>query len=542
MRKKASRILGTILVGAMILGTMAGCGAEDGANSDSVAAGNPVESLVDVEATGITYPLDTDETLSIAIINDKPIAAVSKDITATPFAKALSEQTGVDIEFIVLEDYNAMNLMFADAELPDIVWGRPYTNYSGGPSRAISDGVLLPITKEEMNTYAPDYMAVVNAASEDVARTIKTDDGEYIGFAQITDDIALQNTGGMVLRADWLRELNMEVPTNPEELEAYLQACVDKGIEKPFPSMQITQAITNGFWTSPFGLVRADLYQVDGEVHCGYAEPEYKDVLVWLKSLVDKGLMDTSFTKYENGVYGDKQAVWHGAVGGGIGTWLAAMEVERPEFDVVAMPSMPGPNGETPMSGTAGKPVGSTYCWITPACANKELALQFLNFCYTEAGYMLFNFGVEGESYTMVDGVPTYTEWITQNPDGLSMQQAMAQYNRAAVGGGPFVQSVEYAKQYFWRPQQQEATETWSQHDGAKYRMPEFQVAEVDAAECAKIASDINTYVTESRVKFITGEWSFDDFETVYLKTLEDMGLARYKEIIQEACDRYYAR
>lgn len=542
MRKKASRILGAILAGAMVLGTMAGCGAEDVAGSDSAAVENSVDDSADVEATGITYPLDTDETLSIAIVNDKPIASVSKDISATPFAKALAEQTGVDIEFIVVEDYNALNLMFAGGELPDIVWGRPYTNYSGGPSRAISDGVMVPLTEEEMNTYAPDYMAVINAGSEDVARTIKTDDGEYIGFAIIQDEPELQNASGMLLRADWLREFNMEVPTTPEELEAYLQACVDKGIEHPFPSQQMGPAIVYGYWTSPFGLVRADLYQVDGEVHCGYAEPEFKEVLAWFKSLADKGLMDTSFTKYENGVYGDLQAAWHANIGGGIGTYMSTMEVERPEFDVVAMPSMTCTNGEISMSGQAGKPVGATYCWITPACENKELAMQFLNFCYTEAGHLLLNFGVEGESYTMVDGVPTYTEWITKNPDGLSMQQAMAQYNRAAVGGGPFVQSTVYAEQYFWRPQQREAAVTWSNHDGAKYRMPEFQVSELDAAEYSKIASDINTYIVEARVKFITGELSLDDYETVYLKTLEEMGLERYLEIIQEACDRYYAR
>ena len=142
----------------------------------------------------------------------------------------------------------------------------------------------------------------------------------------------------------------------------------------------------------------------------------------------------------------------------------------------------------------------------------------------------------------MVDGVPTYTEWITHNPDGLSMQYAMAQYNRAAVGGGPFVQSVVYADQYFWREQQKEATVTWSQHDGEKYRMPQYQVAGEDAAEFNRIAADINTYVAESRVKFITGELSLDDYESVYLKTLNDMGYERYLEILQEACDRYYTR
>ena len=160
MKKKMTRVLGAIIASVMVLGTIAGCGAEEVANSDSVVAENSIEDSADVEATGITYPLDTDETLSIAIVNDKAIAAVSKDITATPFAKAWAEQTGVTLEFIVVEDNNAMNLLFADGDLPDIVFWRPYV-YSGGPEKAIADGILSPITQEEIGKYAPDFLMAV---------------------------------------------------------------------------------------------------------------------------------------------------------------------------------------------------------------------------------------------------------------------------------------------------------------------------------------------------------------------------------------------
>ena len=142
----------------------------------------------------------------------------------------------------------------------------------------------------------------------------------------------------------------------------------------------------------------------------------------------------------------------------------------------------------------------------------------------------------------MESGEPVYTDWITHNPDGLSMQQAMGQYNRSAVGGGPMIQTYDYAKQYFWRPQQQLAMEVWSQNDSHNYCMPNFIVADEYAAEYAKIGADIATYVAESRVKFVNGDFAMDDFENVYIPTLKEMGLDRYLEIIQEACDRFYAR
>ncbi len=544
MKRNLKRVLGAVLAGAMILGTMTACGPKEPAN-DSTPVESSVAGSEAVEAAEITYPLDTDATLKIAIVNDKPIAAVSKDISNAPFAKAWAEQTGVNLEWVVCEDNNAMNLLFADAtDLPDLIYWRPYS-YAGGPQKAIEDGVMVPFTVEEAAQFAPDFLAAVEAAEEDVRRTMMTDDGEFFGMGMIMDDPALQNASGILVREDWLREFGMEVPNTPEELEAYLQACKDvKGISDAMSSVWANDMLYYGLITSPFGLVKAQEYQVDGTVHFGYAEPEYKEVLAWLNGLAEKDLLDTHFTWPEKSdYYGEKIGCWFNSIGSGIGTYMATMEAEDPEFEVVAVPSLVAKDGDVAMTGLAEKPVGPAYVWITPNCENKELALKFMNYGYTEAGDLLWNFGVEGESFTMVDGVPTYTEWITHNPDGLSMQEAMAQYNRAAVGGGgTFCQSVEYAKQYFWREQQQEATVTWAQHDGYKYRMPNYSVAEADAAEYSRIKADIETYVEECKPKFISGEMSLDDFDTVYIKTLKDMGLDRMQEIVQEACDRFYAR
>ena len=66
---------------------------------------------------------------------------------------------------------------------------------------------------------------------------------------------------------------------------------------------------------------------------------------------------------------------------------------------------------------------------------------------------MLFNFGVEGVSYEMKDGYPTYTDEVMKNPDGLSITQALSKYNLASYSG-PFVQDRRYVEQYSALPQQ----------------------------------------------------------------------------------------
>ena len=73
---------------------------------------------------------------------------------------------------------------------------------------------------------------------------------------------------------------------------------------------------------------------------------------------------------------------------------------------------------------------------------------------------MLNNFGIEGESYEMVNGEPKYTELITNNPDKLPMAQILTMYVRA-TGEAPFIQDPRYIEQYYQLDSQQKALGIW---------------------------------------------------------------------------------
>ena len=59
------------------------------------------------------------------------------------------------------------------------------------------------------------------------------------------------------------------------------------------------------------------------------------------------------------------------------------------------------------------------------------------------------NFGVEGESYNMVDGKPVYTDQIFNNPEGLSIAEALSMYCRATVPAPGLKQAPEYLERSF---------------------------------------------------------------------------------------------
>ena len=140
----------------------------------------------------------------------------------------------------------------------------------------------------------------------------------------------------------------------------------------------------------------------------------------------------------------------------------------------------------------------------------------------------------------MVDGKPIYTDTILNNPDGLTVSQAMSMYIRAN-SDGPFIQQYGYFEQYTQQPEQKAALKLFADTDGIKYCLPNITPTQEESKEYAAIMNDINTYRDEMEVKFILGTESLDNFDK-YVETIESMGLSRALEIQNAALERYNAR
>ena len=200
--------------------------------------------------------------------------------------------------------------------------------------------------------------------------------------------------------------------------------------------------------------------------------------------------------------------------------------------------------------------------------------MKWLNFGYTDAGHMLFNFGIEGQSYEMVNKehraivtedkvdannklygyqkndageivmetseYPQYTKEITENPKGLSMQQAFTVYSEAGQGGN-YRQDLRYLEQYAALPQQQEAWITWCDTDTFEHYVPNTGVAEKDAKRYSQIYTDVCKERDEMWIKFITGERPISEYDD-FVKDLKKIGLDEMIEIKQAAFDAFNAR
>ena len=132
----------------------------------------------------------------------------------------------------------------------------------------------------------------------------------------------------------------------------------------------------------------------------------------------------------------------------------------------------------------------------------------------------------------MVDGKPTYTDYVTNNPDGKTMSEMLALETRAT--GGPFAQSVRYTEQFLGLPQQSAAVE--------KYSLPAVMaLTQEESDEYTRIMTNANTLKGEKFVKYIQGTESIDTWDS-YIDELKNMGIERAIEIEQAAYERFLSR
>lgn len=544
MKERLKRVSALLLATVMVASCFIGCGKKE------EAADAPAENAAteDVAAEEFSYPADTDVTLTYWMELNANVAANYNNMAETTFGKNLMEQTGINVEYThpaVGQVAEAFNLLMSDKVLPDII-EYSWLGYSGGPEKAIKDGVIIPLN-DIIDQYCPNLKAYLEANPE-IDRMVKTDDGTYYCFPFVRGGDTLLTSTGLVVREDWLKELELEVPTTIEEWETVLTAFKEeKGAAAPFTYQYSSGGLTNNNpWAYAYGVTRNFYLDDSGKVVYGAVQDGYKEYLQLMNKWMKEGLLDVDLltltgdqvaAKITNGSAGAS----FGYCGSGMGNWTTAGQATDPNYNLVAAPYPTLVDGEKPEMGQRDNNyIGTGSAAISTSCENVELAARLLDYAYSEEGRMLYNFGEEGTSYELVDGEPHYTDLLLKNPDGLSITHAMGGYIRANYNG-PFVQDEAYAQQYYSLDTQKEAVKIWADTNMAKHVVPPITPTTDEAKEQSQIMNEINTYRDEYTIKFILGTADFSEWDT-YVETIYGMGLDRVLEIQNGALDRYNAR
>ena len=545
------KLLAMSITLALVASMFSACGdnaanSSEGASSSSGSSSSGSSSQASssgTEAAGVTYPLEGNPKLTLVASENAYVLNSYATWQETPFIEAWAEQTGVDLEASFVSDFS---VYLASGDYADIiVYG--WNGYSGGAAKAISDGIIIGI-EDYVEEFAPDYWKVLNDEPNNLKGSM-TSAGNMVGFYNVRTEPA-RNSWGAYLRGDWLEELDKDVPTTLDEFTDMLKTFKEKkGASIP---LGVTLGDLNsmggyGILTSPFGLVNTGTYQIDGVIHNGFYEEAYKDYLIYLNQLYNEGLIDSNLLTVDgtttksnlmNGVSG--ATVGFGS--GGLGSTMQQMASVDPNFDLVPMGSLTENDDERAMYGQKVGYLSGVAAAITTSCKDVETAMKFLNYGYTEKGNLLMYYGIEGTSFEMIDDYPYFTDFVKNNPDGLTFAQAISLYDYSPANG-PYVSNGDYSIQTYTDTQLY-ALELWKDNDTAKYFVPTdaISISEEHMDDYTSIKSEVDTCVNEYFSKFVTGEYSIEEKWDEYISTLKSMGIDTMIQYYQEAYDEYQSR
>jgi len=440
--------------------------------------------------------------------------------------KELEKRTNIHVDFLHPSgDTNqAFQLLIASNDLPDVI-ELVADRYPGGPDKAIADGVYYRLN-EMIDKYAPNYKKVRESSPEIQRQTI-TDDGNIWAFASIQTDYEEPWTG-LQIRKDWLDELGLPIPTTIDELYIALTAFKNqKGAEVPmtwWDSWQDKFGFLIGAWD-----IGPEFFKVDEKVKYGPIEPAYKDYLITMNKWYKEGLIDPEF--FSRNGDGRATLIANNEVGVFNSTSdKAVAAVSR------AMPYVTLVKGDTRRYGLKNFFNKGNEAAITTKCKYPEEVVKWFDYHYSDEGFMLFNYGIEGVSYTMQDGKPVFTDLMLNNPDGYSPSDMSWVYK---VHVGPYLRD--------WRAfpgiddAYLERSHVWGSTMDPIYNMPPITLKAEEGTEFSTIMSEVKTYVDEMTTKFIIGEVPLENYPQ-FVENIKKMGIDRAIDLQQQALDRYNNR
>lgn len=454
------------------------------------------------------------------------------------------EMSGIKIEWEQVDTTNladTRNIRLASGNLPDAFYSAqiPSTDLAtyGGKGTFVELGSLI----EE---HAPNIAALFKRMPS-VKQAWTQPDGNIYSTGNVID----QDFTSLVVplrywvSEEWLQKTGKSMPTNTDEYYEFLKAVkeADPSIV-PYTSHSfkwILRSMKGAFGLGNRGIEHeyVDYDESTKGLRFFANTDNWKEMLQYLNKLYSEQLLDEGIFTQDYTAYVAKGGEKSYASFVGIGPSVLGF-TDDAGYDGTMV--LAGPHGDqfTAMVQPNANGVGEFV--ITKNNQHPAETLKWIDYFYSKEGSLLYFMGVENKTFTYDDqGIPRYNDDILNNPNGLSLNQAVGQFT---CWPGGYYPAIVY-KDYFMAAEGRE--EVIKACDVIKNYMPEecwtsFKMTDEENTEFIALKSDIEKYVSESAAQFVAGELSFDQWDK-YCAELEKMNLKRYMEIYDQAYQRYIA-
>ncbi|MFI3238457.1 MAG: hypothetical protein R3Y47_10600 [Lachnospiraceae bacterium] len=503
------KVLAMLLATTMVAAAVSGCGATE-------TTTETVESTADVaDEADAEEPAEEPAEEVVEEIVPVTISMLYCDSATEPYNEEwlvwdwIEEATGVtfDLTIVPSADYTAKReLIYNSGSIPDIV---AHTFQDGD---TVAAGILLPISDYE--DQMPNFTAWIDEYGyRDVVDSTRFADGNYYGFPVKAMDSIYQEVQWMV-RTDVFDDLGLDYTAMTYE-DLYDYGVI---LKEEYPD---STPLTNRFFANHLGAGLANIfgefagwnfsngimwdYDTD-EWYYTATTDEYYAFLEYANSLFEAGVLDQEWTTLDSDTYEQRIVTGETFI---MYDWVAnstryneqGLELDE-DYNVAPVYPIEGPYGDYGLS----RKGAWSQSYVFPATLaddEEHLAavLKYLDWTFTDEAQTILTFGIEGETYEVVDGMKTALSTTAMADWGVNINELCVRQDADVV----YSVFDETTRALF---------EQISEDGCIPDNQPQSPLSTEQMEEVAIYTTSLTDYVTAMMEKFISGEVELDYWDT----------------------------
>lgn len=409
----SKKMIATIAAMALVASVAAGCsGSNNNSNSPSEspasaksASPQPSTSAASQygDTGGLKLPIvDKPTTLTWMLVSDQ------SNLPNSMVVKEIEKRTGIKLEIqaYASQTYkDKLKVVVASGKLPDIFHGLTPAEVN----QLGLNGAVTPINNHLNDLPNFKKLYVDNAENNWVMKSWSDEKNNLYSWPiyGLQRDV----NHGFLFRKDIFDKHNMKEWTTTGEFYEALKA-LKQAYPDSYPYASKTKEFIFRDWGFGWGIAGAQYpayYDEKAkEWKFMFTQPEYKEMLTFMKKLYDEKLLDPEFITDTEASWTAKMTTGKSFVTfdwiGRLDQFATQMKSHNPEYNLrYANPV--GPTGNV-------RSLPKIDNWGTVVANNdkKEIALKLLDYLTSPSGSSLVTMGIEGETYKLENGKPVYPE------------------------------------------------------------------------------------------------------------------------------------
>ncbi len=459
--------------------------------------------------------------------------------TENLFFQRMEERTGVHLKFAQYMTEPAWQaakdgMLAGTIELPDALFKADLTTQE--TMKWFEAGKLIDL-RPYLEQYAPNLWALLNTHPEWMeAVTLPT--GKIVALPAIDE---LQFNNAMWINVSWLSRAGLDMPTTAEELTEVLRVFRDRdmngngkrGDEVPLTFSSLWDL---RFLAHAFGINANDYYVTmdeSGKVREVLTSDENRAFLTWLHQLWTEGLLDeTGFSglRNMNNSTDEKAAVVYGVMLSSTPVALvnAAALKEYALLDPLVY------EDKQIYRDLTGDVIRGTFA-ITSACQDPAALVAWVDYLYTEDGFILSEAGEAGEEFSWNDD----GTWLWETTSETLVNSVLPAATLRSGISMPGYASIDFQKKIDDHSTLQVVDNLLRLKAFDTLPYPMVYLTDEQQARVDELIWNIGKYAEYQMVWFVTGDVELND-ETwaEFCAQVKSLGVDEMVSIWQTAADQ----